>query len=161
MQDAQLEQLAATTGNLLHQKGRRMACAESCTGGWIAKLITDIPGSSQWFERGFVTYSNQAKIDLLGVRPDTLNMFGAVSEQVALQMVCGALKNSQSDVAVAVTGIAGPDGGTPLKPVGTVWLAWANSRCTRSERYWFPGNRDAVRRQTVARALQILAETVS
>lgn len=154
MQDAQLEQLAVETGRLLTAKMLRMTAAESCTGGWIAKLMTDVPGSSAWFERGFVTYSNQSKMDMLGVREDTLAHFGAVSEQVVLQMAQGALRNSHADVSVAVSGIAGPEGGSKLKPVGTVWIAWAFGPSVGAERCWFPGNRDAVRRQTVVHALQ-------
>ena len=154
MQDAQLEQLARKTGLLLQARGLSLATAESCTGGWIAKLMTDIPGSSHWFERGFVTYSNAAKTDLLGVRRDSLALFGAVSEQVALQMAEGALMRSRADVSVAVTGVAGPGGGTALKPVGTVWLAWASGDKLFAERRWFPGDREQVRRQTVACALQ-------
>ncbi len=154
MQDAQLEQLARHTGGLLRDRGLSMAAAESCTGGWIAKVMTDIPGSSQWFERGFVTYSNQAKMDMLGVQADTLEHFGAVSEQVVREMAAGALAHSRAQVAVAVSGIAGPDGGSELKPVGTVWLAWADGKGVRAERRWFPGNREEVRRQTVIHALK-------
>ncbi len=154
MQDAQLEQLARHTGVLLRDRGLGMAAAESCTGGWIAKVMTDIPGSSGWFERGFVTYSNQAKMDMLGVQADTLEHFGAVSEQVVREMAAGALAHSRAQVAVAVSGIAGPDGGTELKPVGTVWLAWADGNGVHAERRWFPGNREEVRWQTVIHALQ-------
>ena len=154
MQDAQLEQLARQTGGLLRDRGLSMAVAESCTGGWIAKVMTDIPGSSQWFERGFVTYSNQAKMDMLGVQADTLDHFGAVSEQVVREMAAGALAHSRAQVAVAVSGIAGPGGGSELKPVGTVWLAWADGKGVRAERRWFPGNREEVRRQTVIHALK-------
>lgn len=154
MQDARLEQLAVETGRLLAAKNLKMTAAESCTGGWIAKLVTDVPGSSAWFERGFVTYSNQSKRDMLGVREDTLTHFGAVSEQVALQMALGALVNSYADVSVAVTGIAGPGGGSAYKPVGTVWIAWADHDGVSAQRCWFPGNRDGVRRQTVVHALQ-------
>ena len=153
MQDAQLEQLARETGLLLLKKGLSMTAAESCTGGWIAKLLTDIPGSSGWFERGFVTYSNASKTELLGVREDSLALFGAVSEQVALQMARGALSNSRADLSVAVTGIAGSDGGSEFKPVGTVWIAWANGETLVAERCWFAGDRDQVRHQTVAHAL--------
>jgi len=156
MQDTQLEQLARETGYLLAKKKFSMTAAESCTGGWIAKLMTDIPGSSAWFERGFVTYSNQAKMDMLGVREDTLALFGAVSEQVALQMAQGALANSRADLSVAVTGIAGPGGGSKFKPVGTVWMAWAGNNSLIAERCWFAGDREQVRRQTVAHALKRL-----
>lgn len=156
MQDAQMEQLARETGRLLLEKKLTMAAAESCTGGWIAKLMTDIPGSSAWFERGFVTYSNASKTEMLGVRADTLGHFGAVSEQVALQMAQGALLHSHADVSVAVTGIAGPDGGSAQKPVGTVWIAWAGKAGVIAERCWFAGDREDVRRQTVIHALQRL-----
>lgn len=158
MQDEQLEQLARRTGRLLKDHGLSMTAAESCTGGWIAKVMTDIPGSSQWFERGFVTYSNQAKMDMLGVQADTLEHFGAVSEQVVREMAAGALAHSRAQVAVAVSGIAGPDGGSDSKPVGTVWLAWADGNGVRAERRWFPGNREEVRRQTVIHALEVLGE---
>ncbi|HDK38270.1 MAG TPA: nicotinamide-nucleotide amidase [Thiolapillus brandeum] len=156
MQDAQLEQLAIETAHYLTTLKLTMTTAESCTGGWIAKLLTDIPGASAWFERGFVTYSNQSKIDMLGVRADTLKFFGAVSEQVVLQMAQGALANSPADISIAVSGIAGPGGGSPSKPVGTVWMAWANNKGAVTERCWFAGNREAVRRQTVIHALQKL-----
>ncbi|BAO44855.1 nicotinamide-nucleotide amidase [Thiolapillus brandeum] len=160
MQDAQLEQLARETGRRLEKHQLFMVTAESCTGGWIAKVMTDIPGSSGWFEGGFVTYSNQAKMDMLGVRPDTLDQFGAVSEQVVLQMATGALANSRADVSVAVSGVAGPGGGTPDKPVGTVWFAWGNQSGIRAERCWFPGNREQVRRQTVIHALDVLGKSL-
>jgi len=155
--DKTLETLAHALGQRLHQRGLTLVTAESCTGGWIAKAVTDIPGSSGWLERGFVTYSNAAKQDLLGVAPEILVRHGAVSEATVTQMALGALANSPADVAIAVSGIAGPDGGTPDKPVGTVWLAWALpgqgvlSRCEH-----FAGDREAVRRQTVRRALEIL-----
>lgn len=136
--------------------GRRwtMAAAESCTGGWIAKCCTDQAGSSAWFERGFVTYSNAAKRELLGVDAGVLDTAGAVSEAVARAMADGALRHSRADVAVAVTGIAGPDGGSPDKPVGTVWFAWTVAGGeTRAECRRFEGDREAVRRRTVGHAL--------
>ncbi|MEJ2400783.1 MAG: nicotinamide-nucleotide amidohydrolase family protein [Xanthomonadales bacterium] len=136
-----------------------MAAAESCTGGWIAKVCTDRAGSSDWFERGFVTYSNAAKRELLGVDGATLDRAGAVSEAVARGMAEGALGNSPADVAVAVTGIAGPAGGVPGKPVGTVWFGWAIAGGgTWVERCRFDGDREAVRRQTVRHALQGLLD---
>ena len=153
MQEADLEQLAVVLGNKLQEKDLMLAAAESCTGGWIAKLMTDVPGSSRWFERGFVTYSNSSKMDMLGVRQDSLDLFGAVSEQVVRQMVAGALQHSQADVALAVSGVAGPGGGVPNKPVGTVWIAWAMAETVVAERCWFPGNRNQVRCQTVVHAL--------
>ena len=156
MQDEQLEQLAHETGRLLSWKRLTMTAAESCTGGWIAKVMTDVPGSSAWFERGFVTYSNQSKIGMLGVRADTLEYFGAVSEQVVLQMAQGALVCSRADVSVAISGIAGPGGGSQHKPVGTVWMAWADEKGAVAERCWFAGDREQVRRQAVVHALQQL-----
>ena len=130
-----------------------MATAESCTGGWIAKCCTDRPGSSVWFDRGFVSYSDRAKQELLGVDPGTLRAHGAVSEAVALQMAEGALQRAGVEAAVAVTGVAGPDGGSIEKPVGTVWFAWATESLSQAECLRFAGDRDAVRRQTVQRAL--------
>ena len=143
---------------LLRQNARATA-AESCTGGWISKTFTDIPGSSAWFEFGFVSYGNNAKIDLLGVDPDLLQQHGAVSEEVAVAMATGAAFRSAADYAVAVTGIAGPDGGTAEKPVGTVWFAWSlpDGRVD-SIRHVFQGDRDTVRRQTVTTAIMGLVE---
>jgi nicotinamide-nucleotide amidase len=129
--------------------------AESCTGGWIAKCLTDIAGSSAWFAAGVVAYSYEAKEALLGVNPRTLEQFGAVSEEVAREMVAGALARMGGDVAVAVTGIAGPSGGTPDKPVGTVWIGWKRRGGYAQARvFHFEGDREAVRRQTVATALE-------
>lgn len=139
----------------LRARNRTLAVAESCTGGWIAKAITDVPGSSGWFDRGFVTYSNVAKNELLGVRDATLAARGAVSAEVVAEMAAGALARSRADLVLAVSGIAGPDGGGPDKPVGTVYLAWASrDGPTRVERRHFEGDRDDVRRETVAAALQ-------
>jgi nicotinamide-nucleotide amidase len=153
--DAVLDSLARRLGERLLAAGRMAATAESCTGGWIAKTLTDIAGSSAWFDRGFVTYTNEAKQDLLGVRADTLAAHGAVSEATVREMVAGALAGSRAAAAVAVSGIAGPTGGTADKPVGTVWLAWgAKDGATRAECCRFEGGREAVRRQAVARALQ-------
>src|SRR5271165_6965228 len=126
--DAELKQLAARVGRRLLGAHRVVATAESCTGGWIAKACTDVAGSSQWFGEGFVTYSNAAKRRRLGVHRTLLDKHGAVSEQVVRAMAKGALRRAQAQVAVAVTGIAGPDGAVPGKPVGTVWLAWAMRR---------------------------------
>ena len=150
----QVEKLAA----VLSAWGWKMASAESCTGGWIAKCCTDRAGSSAWFERGFVTYSNAAKIESLGVRPATLEMGGAVSREAALQMADGARRAAGVEIAVAVTGIAGPDGGTPDKPVGTVWFAWSQAGRSEAKLHRFEGNRDSVRRQSVACALQGLID---
>ena len=153
----ELETLAQTLGQQLQAAGLMLATAESCTGGWIAKVVTDIPGSSGWLDRGFVTYSNAAKREMLGVAVATLERHGAVSEAVVREMALGALARSRARVAVAVSGIAGPGGGSAEKPVGTVCFAWVLSGrepVTLSER--FDGDRGAVRRQTVQRALEEL-----
>jgi nicotinamide-nucleotide amidase len=146
---------AVDVGRALEAWGRRLATAESCTGGLIAGAITAVPGSSRWFDRGFVTYANEAKVEMLGVSADTLASAGAVSEAVAAEMAAGALARSRADVAVAVTGIAGPDGGTPAKPVGTVCFAWARrGGAVATATLHFPGDRAAVRAATVAAALR-------
>ena len=157
--DSDLAAAVARLAAALLARGWKMATAESCTGGWIAKCCTDRAGSSAWFERGFVTYSNAAKCELLGVDAEVLDHEGAVSETVALAMGAGALGNSPAEAAIAVTGIAGPDGGTPEKPVGTVWFGWAfaDGR-TLAECRRFDGNREAVRRQTVRHALEGLLD---
>lgn len=136
----------------------RLATAESCTGGWIAKVLTDMAGSSAWFDRGFVTYSNQAKREMLGVRSGTLEQHGAVSRETVLEMVSGALEHSAANYSVAVSGIAGPGGGTPDKPVGTVWLAWGTPASVEAVCEHFSGDREQVRAQTVERALRGLLE---
>jgi nicotinamide-nucleotide amidase len=154
-----LETLSAQVGECLRQRGLMLAAAESCTGGWLAQAVTAIPGSSQWFERGFVTYSNAAKVELLGVHPATLEQHGAVSEATVREMAEGALARSHAQVAVAVSGIAGPGGGSLEKPVGTVCLAWAGSGMeTRTQCLLFMGNREAVRRQAVDAVLQGLLD---
>jgi len=136
-----------------------LAIAESCTGGWVAQAITAMSGSSQWFERGFVTYSNAAKMELLGVQAATLEQHGAVSEATVREMAEGALRHSHAQVAVAVSGVAGPGGGSLEKPVGTVCLAWAGGGAdTRAECRMFLGNREAVRRQAVAAVLEGLVD---
>lgn len=141
--------------------GLRLVTAESCTGGWLAKAITDLAGSSTWFDRGFVTYSNEAKIELLGVRQKTLDMHGAVSEETAREMAAGALANSRADIAVAITGVAGPDGGTVDKPVGTVWIAWAGrDGDTMAAHHVFDGSRNHVRGVAVIEALKGLVRFV-
>jgi nicotinamide-nucleotide amidase len=145
---------------LLMQKGWMMATAESCTGGLIAANCTDLAGSSNWFERGFVTYSNAAKSELLGVDPALINRHGAVSEPVVRAMASGALAHSQAQVAVAVTGVAGPGGGSAEKPVGTVWLAWATPMGVVSEVQHFAGDRAAVRLATVHHALGKLTDLI-
>ena len=150
-----LYSLSKKIGRLLVEKGDLMAAAESCTGGWIAKVMTDVPGSSDWFDCGFVTYSNQSKSALLGVSDAILKRYGAVSEEVVRAMVSGALAASNAQVAVAVSGIAGPAGGTKEKPVGTVWFAWERSGfpCV-SAKHSLYGDRESVRRKTVMIALQ-------
>ncbi|WP_376696576.1 CinA family protein [Wenzhouxiangella sp. EGI_FJ10305] len=153
--DEALSMLATALAAEMKMLGRRLVTAESCTGGWIAKACTDLPGSSEWFERGLVTYSNEAKTELLGVRPGDLHRFGAVSEEVAAAMARGAVENSRADVAVSVSGIAGPDGGTPDKPVGTVCFGWAlPDDIVETEIYRFSGDRDEVRRASVAAAFE-------
>jgi nicotinamide-nucleotide amidase len=134
--------------------------AESCTGGWIAKVITDLADSSRWFERGYVTYSNEAKLQDLGVSKETLAAHGAVSEATVQEMARGALRETGADVAVSVSGIAGPSGGTPDKPVGTVWFAVArrNDAAVVSRYQLFPGDREAVRRKSVHYALELLLQ---
>lgn len=132
--------------------------AESCTGGWLAKVMTDLAGSSRWFERGYITYSNEAKMQDLGVSKETLMAHGAVSEQTAREMALGALLVTGADIAVAVSGIAGPDGGTPEKPVGTVWFAIARSQQATAWHRLFPGDREAVRSSSIQYALELLLE---
>ena len=153
--DTELERLAARIGERLRAARDRVVTAESCTGGWIAKAMTGVAGSSDWFDCGMVAYSYEAKQALLGVRPQTLESQGAVSRETVIEMVSGALVHSGASVAVAVTGIAGPGGGSADKPVGTVWIGWKRrGGYTRAELFHFDGDRDAVRRQTVARALE-------
>ena len=136
-----------------------LATAESCTGGWVAQALTAVAGSSAWFERGFVTYSNAAKEELLGVRAETLARHGAVSEETAREMALGALQRSHASVALAITGVAGPSGGTPDKPVGTVCFAWSGAGlAARAETRHFAGDREAVRRQSVEHSLERLLE---
>ena len=149
-----VEALAAA----LRRRGWRLATAESCTGGLIAAACTQLAGSSDWFERGFVTYSNAAKTALLGVDAALVDAHGAVSEAVALAMVRGALARAPVELAVAVTGIAGPGGAVPGKPVGTVWLAWGTARGVTAERLQLSGDRDAVRMAAVRAALRRLIE---
>lgn len=150
-----LYELAVQLGTALRRRQQTLAVAESCTGGWIAKIVTDVPGSSAWFDCGLVTYSNTAKSALLGVAPAIIARHGAVSAAVVRAMVLGVLARSSAQVALAVSGVAGPDGGTPEKPVGTVYFAWGwrNAEIT-TERRHFSGSREQVRLQTVAVALQ-------
>lgn len=156
--DARLDVLASQVGDALHARHAMLATAESCTGGWVAKILTDIPGSSAWFDRGFVTYTNQAKQDMLGVDAEVLTEHGAVSEPVVAAMARGALHASQAEYSLAITGIAGPGGATPDKPVGLVWFGWGRpaeaGMAIRTARHRFDGNREAVRRQAVLTALR-------
>jgi len=154
-----ITEIARRLGRLYKRRKLVIATAESCTAGGVAAAITRISGSAKWFDRGFVTYTNDAKKQMLGVKQRTLRMRGAVSEQVAYEMVKGALENSDADVAVAVTGIAGPGGGSRSKPVGTVWFAWAaRGQEPQARVLRFKGDRVEVRRQTVATALQGLID---
>jgi nicotinamide-nucleotide amidase len=157
-----VEDLLPRLAAYLLASGRRLVTAESCTGGWIAKVCTDLPGSSGWFLGGAVVYDNALKAAVLGVNPQTLAEAGAVSEAVVREMAAGALARLGGDLAVAVSGVAGPDGGTPDKPVGTVWFAWgrrgAQGTMVRTALERFPGDRDAVRRQAVERALRGVLE---
>ncbi|MDC9726138.1 MAG: nicotinamide-nucleotide amidase [Gammaproteobacteria bacterium] len=161
MSDAELQQLTIQISKYLLKHHLLLSVAESCTGGWVAKCCTDIAGSSTWFDRGVVSYSNQAKQDLLNVQDSTLTEFGAVSEQTALEMAQGCLSNSNADIAVSITGIAGPDGGSRDKPVGTVWIAWASKKSAKAVLHHFSGNRDAVRRQAVSTALSGIIKNAS
>ncbi len=152
--DTEIIELAEKLGQRLTEKQLMLATAESCTGGAISMAITEIAGSSAWFDRGFVTYSNLAKMQMLGVSSESLQQFGAVSEQVAIEMVAGALQNSAADLAVAVTGIAGPGGGTEDKPVGTVFVASGfKHQSIVCQKHVFSGNRATIRRLTVLAAL--------
>ncbi|MFI4921916.1 MAG: nicotinamide-nucleotide amidase, partial [Gammaproteobacteria bacterium] len=153
--DASLAMLAAEVGQKLKAAGLKLAAAESCTGGWIAKALTDVAGSSAWFERGFITYSNEAKAAMLGVMQSTLAEHGAVSEAVVREMAAGAASWSRAQVTVSVSGIAGPDGGSPEKPVGTIWIAWrwADGKVL-SRHFLFQGDRESIRRQSVLAALE-------
>ena len=152
-QELATEHLCGLVANLLCKRQWMLATAESCTGGLIAAACTDLAGSSNWFERGFVTYSNAAKTELLGVPAELIEQFGAVSEPVARAMAAGALAHSHAQVAVAVTGVAGPGGGSVDKPVGTVWFGWATPSGQHSECQRFAGDRAAVRAATVRHAL--------
>ncbi len=154
--------LAEKLGQLLKGKGKKISTAESCTGGWIAQVITEVPGSSSWFDRGFVTYSNLSKMEMLGVNRDTLERYGAVSEETIKEMVAGALANSTSDCTIAVSGVAGPDGGTLEKPVGTVFIGWQERdqepQCAKLQ---LQGSRQEIRRETVIKALVEMCRILS
>ena len=159
--DPHLYDLAERVGLALKGAGLTLVTAESCTGGWVGQAVTMVPGSSEWYDRGFIVYTNLAKREMLGVMSDTLERFGAVSEATARDMTLGALEHSRAQVALAVSGIAGPSGGTAGKPVGTVCLAWARVDGTaRSETHRFDGDRDTVRRQSVVRALEGLLDLI-
>jgi nicotinamide-nucleotide amidase len=160
--DDELYQLAEQLGGLLKARGMMLATAESCTGGWTAERITAVPGSSAWFDRGFITYTNQSKQDMLGVSASTLEQYGAVSEETVLEMAAGALKNSRAQAALSISGIAGPGGGTPKKPVGLVCIGWCiagmapiSTTCRLS------GDREEIRSRAVASALRGLIELLS
>lgn len=155
LSDTDLQQLASQVGQALEQGQCTLSTAESCTGGWVAKILTDVVGSSAWFERGFVTYSNEAKQEMLGVDATVLGRHGAVSELTVREMARGALQHSHADISLAITGIAGPGGGSESKPVGLVWFAWARRDADiRCGQHIFTGDREAVRRQAVVTALQ-------
>lgn len=154
-----IKALTVSCAERLTETGQRLAVAESCTGGWLAKVLTDLPGSSAWFDRGYVTYSNEAKQSMLGVRGSTLRDHGAVSEETVAEMVQGALNESGADLALAVSGIAGPSGGSEEKPVGTVCVAW-QERGGKPEvaRERFTGDRERIRLQSVRYLLERLTE---
>jgi len=152
------ESLARELGRRLLEAHTLLVTAESCTGGWVAQAVTSVSGSSAWFERGFVTYSNASKQEMLGVSGATLERHGAVSEETAREMALGALARSRGTLAVAVTGVAGPAGGTAAKPVGTVCFAWTSAKLTRCETRLYTGDRRSIRRQSVERALQGVIE---
>jgi nicotinamide-nucleotide amidase len=157
--DAALEALSLAVGRSLSEHGLTLATAESCTGGWVAQVVTHTAGSSGWFERGFVTYANDAKVAMLGVRAETLVHHGAVSLETATEMAEGALSNSKALFSLSITGIAGPGGGSPDKPVGTVCFAWCRSgQRAEAERRQFAGDREAIRRQAVVHALEGLLQ---
>jgi nicotinamide-nucleotide amidase len=157
--DADLEGLSLDVGIALRERSLTLATAESCTGGWAAQVVTHSAGSSAWFERGFVTYANDAKIEMLGVRPATLAEHGAVSLETAAEMAAGALMNSKALISLSITGIAGPTGGSPGKPVGTVCFAWClRGQTPDAERHQLAGNRESIRRLAVILALKGLID---
>jgi len=157
--EQELRHLAAELGDCLKAKGMKLASAESCTGGWLAKIITDIPGSSDWFTGAVVSYSNDAKHSLLGVSVDTLAEFGAVSGETVLEMSDGLFDRTDADVVVSISGIAGPGGGSDKKPVGLVWLSWGKrGKSVFARPFNFDGDREGVRKHSVAQALQCLLD---
>ena len=153
-----MNDLAKKVGRRLRAAGAMLVTAESCTGGWVSEVVTSVSGSSRWFERGFVTYSDAAKRQMLGVRKKTLRKHGAVSQETAREMAKGALKRSRGSIAVAVTGVAGPTGGSAAKPVGTVCFAFVTPKRALSETQHFKGDRESVRQQSVVRALEGVLE---
>jgi nicotinamide-nucleotide amidase len=158
----ELHQLAAELGDKLRARGWMLATAESCTGGWVGHLLTSLPGSSQWYERGFITYANAAKVEMLGVPAETLENYGAVSEETASAMAAGALRNSHAQATLAISGIAGPGGGTPQKPVGLVCYDWALQDGTvMSSTCRLDGDREEIRSRAVAAALRGLIDLVA
>jgi nicotinamide-nucleotide amidase len=160
--DEELFQLAEQVGHLLKQKGWMLTTAESCTGGWVGQMITAVAGSSAWYDRGFITYTNLSKQEMLGVSGETLDAFGAVSEETAKEMAQGALKHSRAQISVSLSGIAGPGGGTPKKPVGTVCIGWATHHDTiTSTTCRLGGDREEIRSRAVAAALRGLVELLS
>ena len=157
--EQELKDLAEELGECMTDKGVKLASAESCTGGWLAKIITDIPGSSQWFTGSVVCYSNESKTSLLGVHENTLNDFGAVSGETVMELADGLFEHTDADVAVS--GIAGPDGGSEDKPVGLVWLAWGKrGKSVYAQPYNFDGDREDVRKQSIAQALNNLQDVL-
>ena len=154
-----LKDLAEQLGECMKARGLKLASAESCTGGWLAKIITDIPGSSAWFTGSVVSYSNESKQSLLGVAENTIKEFGAVSGETVLEMSDGLFVHTEADVAVSVSGIAGPDGGTDDKPVGLVWLSWGKrGKSIFANPFHFDGDREEVRKQSIAQALNCLLD---
>lgn len=165
--DQDLVQLSEQLAECLREQSLVLSTAESCTGGWVAKLVTDVPGSSHWFDRGFVTYTNEAKHDMLGVDEMLIREHGAVSEEVVKAMALGSLQRSRAHISLAVSGIAGPGGGTAYKPVGLVWFAWAHRRDSvsaeievLSQQHIYKGDREEIRRQAVFNALNGVLERV-
>jgi len=166
MNDKNLTLVVEQIAELLINRDKQLTVAESCTGGWVAKVLTDLAGSSSWFERGFVTYSNRAKHEMLGVSESTLKTYGAVSEETVSEMAVGALQNSHADFSVSISGIAGPSGGSEDKPVGLVWFAWAHKteiseEVIASEQKNFDGDRDAIRQQALIFSLTELLNLIS
>jgi nicotinamide-nucleotide amidase len=160
--EQELKDLAEELGVCMKDKGVKLASAESCTGGWIAKIITDIPGSSEWFTGSVVCYSNESKVSLLGVRENTLTEFGAVSGDTVMEMVDGLFAHTDADVAVGVSGIAGPDGGTEDKPVGLVWLSWGKrGKQVYAKPFNFEGDREEIRKQSIAQSLNNLLDLLA